>query len=976
MDRNVPSRDADHPMPTLIVICSPVAGDWAQPDLSHPPIDGWREWRRVCDAVSGAWSASSGEVPPLRISRLHPASPDNLRRALHSSQAKPVFPMVHLIGYVPDDGRLRMERGNGCEEPVSPDALSQIFDGAKTNLVLLNICHGEPYGRALLGVGVASVVTARGAISDPEAALVARELYSRLCHGESVGDACDWVRRSIVQGYERQTLPPISEWDLRQAGSRRAYGESRADNILLLGNDATRLGSTQAGDVAPEFDLGEPPHNVPFPDTFFAGRGSELVQLSDVMEEERYRAIALSGVGGVGKSALALAAALHNSWRYQGVFYLQPRSRADGRTRLPLEDVCGVVDTVLGSAGRLNSITDRGAKRQRLAEILNRRPYLLIFDNLDGLEKEDAEDLAHSLRRVDQRSGTLVLFTLRQEGLPPLIDPDAADVFRMNVNHLRRADAVLLLVELLLPSRQDLGDVDAVEAWDKIPVASKDVPQLPVIEEAYPEAVGKIDALYELAEAAFWHPPLLRYMAAEMRRPERGWHDLLAQLKNLEGQDLRAKLDSMIGRICRELKDRKDGALDLLQAASAFSPGAALPELRAVWQGAGQPGARLVEFDDAFQAARATALLEFAGGRVKPVPLAREYLRRNVVLESAGHQSWPEHHALRFVDFARSRGSDHDAMESERLNLLEAVDTAERLARHAVVTELVRCMAPFLYARGYLTEGQALLQRGVVATRQAKDQRNEAYCHYEFGVFSAATGNYENAEESYLKSLRLKEGLEDLPGLSRTYQALAALAVERNRPEDAERWFRRGQHVEKELPPSREKVASKITFGALLRGMGRFDEARSCFEEILDMAAEIDDDRGRGVALHHLGEMHLQRGEFSRARQLITESLDIKKRQEDAVGELASLYGLALVDRLTGKASHARDLHEQALQRIEVFPSAYWKMRHLDGAGRCSQLLDDYSKARDAFIPALQLAEELDASLAIDIRKQLNSLHP
>ena len=50
---------------------------------------------------------------------------------------------------------------------------------------------------------------------------------------------------------------------------------------------------------------------------------------------------------------------------------------------------------------------------------------------------------------VDPRSGTIVLLTLRPEHLAPLVDQTKGDFYRLRIGGLDRADALLVLSELL-----------------------------------------------------------------------------------------------------------------------------------------------------------------------------------------------------------------------------------------------------------------------------------------------------------------------------------------------------------------------------------------------------------------------------------------------------------------------------------------------------------------------------------------------
>ena len=97
---------------------------------------------------------------------------------------------------------------------------------------------------------------------------------------------------------------------------------------------------------------------------------------------------------------------------------------------------------------------------------------------------------------VDPRSGTIVLLTLRPEHLAPLVDQTKGDFYRLRIGGLDRADALLLLSELLRLR----------------------------VQSAPPHGIarGRLEepaALAELAEAADGSPSLLRTAITLLKQP-------------------------------------------------------------------------------------------------------------------------------------------------------------------------------------------------------------------------------------------------------------------------------------------------------------------------------------------------------------------------------------------------------------------------------------------------------------------------
>src|SRR5262249_4402766 len=91
------------------------------------------------------------------------------------------------------------------------------------------------------------------------------------------------------------------------------------------------------------------------------------------------------------------------------------------------------------------------------------------------------------------------------------------------------------------------------------------------------------DATQEIAEAASFHPQLIRFAASELSEPESKATHVVERLRNLAGEDLQDRVESMIGEMYAELGRRKPRVLALLDILTVFSGGATVEALRALW---------------------------------------------------------------------------------------------------------------------------------------------------------------------------------------------------------------------------------------------------------------------------------------------------------------------------------------------------------------------------------------------------------
>jgi tetratricopeptide (TPR) repeat protein len=664
--------------------------------------------------------------------------------------------------------------------------------------------------------------------------------------------------------------------------------------------------------------------NLPPLTNIFIGRVTELVQISNWMEEHRCPVIALTGLGGIGKSSLALAAARWNSWRFHRVIYLSAKATA-GPKALTLDAICREVDAVLQLGEEFRNLPSE-ARPARAAAVLNARPYLLILDNLEVLTVEQAAELTDFLQCLDPGSGTVALLTLRPEHFPPLVDRRLHDLYHLAVPSLAPPDAVALLSELL--KRPGARESPAAEGlgWNKVPsrpVTPRAYARLELLAQQGDAPLDKVAALQELAATAHYHPMLLRFAAADLQEPGSDWGDVLHRLRGLRGEDVQQQVAAMIGAMCNDLAQRKPEALTLLQALLTFSGGATREALQCVWGGEHGGSGRLAtisgairrvlafvgrgqrvgpdrseeaKFDAAYAAAHRASLLDVPGQRYDLPPLVRQYLGGHHPPDAQQRQQWVRAHAAYFLNYARWLWNDYDALERERLNVFTALEGAEQGGETRSVVEFACVLFDFLWVRGWWSEGREWMTRGVAAARRLRDRRAEAVLLHQLGILCAEQGDAAEARRCYEDSLALEKQLGDTGGTARTLHQL----------------------------------------GILSRQQGEWAAARGYYEQSLALKEALGDKGGIARTLHQLGVLCSAQGEWAAARGYYEQSLALREELGDKGGTAATLHDLAVLERHAGQVDSAEGFHHRGLELAKEIGSLYWQawLEPAGGGGR------------------------------------------
>lgn len=146
------------------------------------------------------------------------------------------------------------------------------------------------------------------------------------------------------------------------------------------------------------------------PSEFFVGRGSELDEITDVLhpspKPQKQQRLVLGGMGGIGKTQLAIAYAESSRGSYSSVFWLNAASEA-----VMKEDFQSIAHIIfdIQDPGKLEGKEIVRRVHQWLSDLKN-TGWLLIFDNYDDPDEFDINDYYPGVSH-----GTVIVTTRRPD---------------------------------------------------------------------------------------------------------------------------------------------------------------------------------------------------------------------------------------------------------------------------------------------------------------------------------------------------------------------------------------------------------------------------------------------------------------------------------------------------------------------------------------------------------------------------------
>ncbi|KAB8184135.1 AfsR/SARP family transcriptional regulator [Microbispora catharanthi] len=285
--------------------------------------------------------------------------------------------------------------------------------------------------------------------------------------------------------------------------------------------------------------------------------------------------------------------------------------------------------------------------------------------------------------------------------------------------------------------------------------------------------------------------------------------------------------------------------------------------------------------------------------------------------------------------------------------------------------DLLLAMEPLLESGTNQRDFEQRTSALLTATGGAGERRGELRCRYVLGRVLFGANRLAEAEAHFLAARTLGEETGDRIVLGETCNALAVVAGRRRRHTEALEWFDRATAVHRETGnPAGEALASCYSARDHL-GLGRPDDAIAAAERGLAVFSEIGSGAGVARARYHLGNVLSYVGRLNEAVVHHAECLAFFRASNQRVWEQRVCYRLAATFIAAGRFAEAARHAEQALTVSREITHPYGEAQSLAALGKALAGLGETGRGRQALVKALDIFTRLGSPEADDIRTLL-----
>jgi tetratricopeptide (TPR) repeat protein len=857
------------------------------------------------------------------------------------------YHILHYIGHAEFEagrGSLILEDDKGEPDKVDADTLATYFRNTSLQLLVLNACEtalmsaGDPvmgFANAAIIAGVPAVIAMQDNVFDQKAVAFSREFYRVLMDpkGYTLEKAMTKARQAVI----RCASPDRPDWaipvlftNVQQGylwGNPNAPETVRTLTVtrpLTLPTSATPAVDDVARG-AEDTPSGESldrvvSHNLTRTEyARFINREAELAMVLDgLTAENRLALISISGLGGVGKSALAREVAdrlleLSKTDRedprtFDAIIWIsgwrasQPLQKLADQSQVTIstfDDVYQTIALVLRKPTMLKALPEE--RWPLLQNFLREGRYLLIIDDADEIRDDRFREFIEKLP-----APTKAILTSRS--------PLKIEAVQVSLPGFSKQAAL----EYLYSEGQAM--------------------QITTLEKADQAELGKL-----IAESCGL-PQVLNWVLEQLRDHRQSVSEVLKQLQQEVG-------DQSLADFClrKSFEKLDDNQQRLLFTIALF----AQPVLaEAAGRAADLTGE---EFEEACARLLQLRLIQTDenGQRYGVMSFVRGYalkkldhdlrLKRDLLLRALDY----------FREFAQANGEigdwvAHDRFDTEMPNLVWATRQAYELGEWQRVLDFRAALCDFFNMRGYYSQA---IEVGLLAFKAAENLENVAetgWCAiYPLGQSYFHQDMYDQAEEWCRKGLDAFERSGNERGQVHAQRYLGRIMQARGNYESAQSLFIDGFNLALRFDGSRKDFDRQGDLQASLAGLAEaqhnYESARRLYTEALGRYQKTGNMTGQAAMYHQLGTIALVQNDYDEAEKSFDDSLKALEGTKWLRRKAQVLYSSALLAEKRGDLARAHELLLDVHEKFKTL-SAALELAHADAALARIQATQDYEQ--------------------------------
>ena len=267
--------------------------------------------------------------------------------------------------------------------------------------------------------------------------------------------------------------------------------------------------------------------------------------------------------------------------------------------------------------------------------------------------------------------------------------------------------------------------------------------------------------------------------------------------------------------------------------------------------------------------------------------------------------------------------------------------------------EVCRVLGQIGRAREYFDKALAIyIEEG--------NRSEEGWALHNLGRVYGELGKIRQAGDYYESAFRAFKEASDLAGEGTALNDLGWVCYILGRLESAQQYYQKALSIRKDIGDRRGEGVTLNNLGRIYRILGEKKRAQKYYEQALDIFREEGDLGREGWTLHNLGKVYNDLGQHEQAIEYLAQALDICREIGDRRGEGATLSAIGGVYRSLGETERALKYYEQVFRISKEIGDIRGEASSLTAIGMVRSILGQKDQAIKYFKQALKIRRKVE----------------
>ena len=270
----------------------------------------------------------------------------------------------------------------------------------------------------------------------------------------------------------------------------------------------------------------------------------------------------------------------------------------------------------------------------------------------------------------------------------------------------------------------------------------------------------------------------------------------------------------------------------------------------------------------------------------------------------------------------------------------------------------------FFNLRGLWDDKIAWVEAVLIAAHSAGQREREGWCENELGITFYNLGELDRALEHCQTSRELYREMGDRIGEATSRNYLGGIYDRRGELDVALEHFQASLAISRDLTAHETKIFARNHIGLIHQKRGELDLALSQYEENLAIAREIGDRANIAESLRNVGFIYNRRGDLDSALSTLEQSLTTFKEIGHRKGEARLLAAIGSIHQRQNEFDKALVSLNEGLQISQEIRDRVVEANTLNSIGFVYSKLGELNTALDYNMSALAIREKLGDRVA------------